>query len=90
MSGRALETDEPSDERVVPGVGPVCVALAEDGVQPPLRRRKRLLDRIPEATKARRTDGDEQRFDRLDSQMEVGEPAVDELPSGQAGGRRHA
>jgi hypothetical protein len=71
MSGGALEADEPSDERVVPRVRRVAVALPKNVVEPVFGHRKRMLHAIAEATETRGSYRDQQRLDRLDSQMEV-------------------
>lgn len=78
-SRSTLETDEPTDERVVPRVRAIAVGGLEQAVEPLLGLGKRHLDREPETAQSRRADRDEQRLDRLGPAVEVSEPSTHKI-----------
>jgi hypothetical protein len=76
---RAFEADETADERVVTAVRGVSVPLAEKAVEPVLGRRERAGNRDAAHLEPRRADRDEERLDRLDARLQIGESPLDEL-----------
>jgi len=83
-SGRPLEADEASDERVVARVGGVAVALPQEEVEALLRLGQSASGLELEAAKPRGSDRDEQRLDRLDPILEIAKASPNDLSARQA------